>query len=82
MAKNGTDAVYDKDPRHHADAKPYRRLRYDEALEKKLRVMDLTALTMCMDNNLQILVFDMNVPGNIQRAVMGEEIGTLVGKDV
>ncbi len=80
MAKNGTDAVYDKDPRTNSDAKPYKFVSYDEALEKKLRVMDLTALTMCMDNNLPILVFDMNVPGNIGRAVSGEEIGTYVGR--
>lgn len=80
MAKNGTDAVYDKDPRVHSDAKPYRFVSYDEALEKKLRVMDLTALTMCMDNNVPILVFDMNVPGNIGRAVAGEEIGTFIGR--
>ena len=80
MAKNGTDAVYDSDPRTNPDAKPYRTVSYDEALEKKLRVMDLTALTMCMDNNVPILVFDMNVHGNIARAVSGEEIGTYVGR--
>lgn len=80
MAKNGTDAVYDSDPRSNPDAKPYKNVSYDEALEKKLRVMDLTALTMCMDNNVPILVFDMNVHGNIARAVSGEEIGTYVGR--
>ena len=80
MAKNGTDAVYDADPRTNPDAKPYKNVSYDEALEKKLRVMDLTALTMCMDNNVPILVFDMNVHGNIARAIAGEEIGTYVGK--
>jgi uridylate kinase len=80
MAKNGTDAVYDKDPRKFSDAKPYKTLTYEEALEKKLRVMDLTALAMCMDNNKPILVFDMNVPGNMKRAALGEPIGTLVTK--
>ena len=80
MAKNGTDAIYDSDPRTNPDARPYKNVSYDEALEKKLRVMDLTALTMCMDNNVPILVFDMNVHGNIARAVSGEEIGTYVGK--
>ena len=80
MAKNGTDAIYDSDPRTNPDAVPYKTVSYDEALDKKLRVMDLTALTMCMDNSVPILVFDMNVPGNIGRAVAGEEIGTFVGK--
>jgi uridylate kinase len=80
MAKNGTDAVYDKDPRKFSDAKPYATLTYEEALEKKLRVMDLTALAMCMDNNKPILVFDMNVSGNMKRAALGEPIGTLVTK--
>ena len=78
MAKNNTDAVYDKDPRKHADAKPYHTVGYEEAIEKKLRVMDLTAFAVCMENDLPIVVFDINVPGNIKRAVMGEPIGTLV----
>lgn len=78
MAKNNTDAVYDKDPRKFADAKPYRTIGYEEAIEKKLRVMDLTAFAVCMENDMPIVVFDINVPGNIKRAVMGEPIGTLV----
>lgn len=80
MAKNNTDAVYDKDPRLFPDAVPYRTLGYEEAIEKKLRVMDLTAFAVCMENDLPIVVFDINVPGNIKRAVMGEAIGTLVTK--
>lgn len=80
MAKNNTDAVYDKDPRKHADAVPYKVLGYEEAIAKKLRVMDLTAFAVCMENDLPIVVFDINVPGNIKRAVMGEEIGTLVAR--
>jgi uridylate kinase len=80
MAKNGTDAVYDKDPRKHADAVPYATLSYDEALSRKLRVMDLTAFTICSEHDLPIIVFDISVPGNIRRAVMGEAIGTLVGR--
>ena len=80
MAKNNTDAVYDKDPRKHADAKPYDTIGYEEAIEKKLRVMDLTAFAVCMENDLPIVVFDINVPGNIKRAVMGEAIGTLVAR--
>lgn len=80
MAKNGTDAVYDKDPKKFADAVPYRTLSYQEAITKQLRVMDLTAFTLCMENELPIIVFDISVPGNIKRAVMGEPIGTLVGR--
>jgi uridylate kinase len=80
MAKNGTDAVYDKDPRVHADAVPYHQVGFEEAIQKKLRVMDLTAFAVCMENDLPIIVFDIAVPGNIRRAVMGEPIGTLVGK--
>ena len=80
MAKNGVDAVYDKDPRKFADAKPYTHVSFDEAIEKKLGVMDLTAFTTCMQNEMPLVVFDINVPGNIKRAVMGEPIGTLVGR--
>ncbi len=80
MAKNGTDAVYDKDPRHHADAIPYRQVGFEEAIQKKLRVMDLTAFAVCMENDLPIIVFDIGMPGNIRRAVMGDPIGTLVGR--
>lgn len=80
MAKNGTDAVYDKDPKKHADAVPYATLSYDEALSRKLRVMDLTAFTICSEHDLPIIVFDISVPGNIKRAVMGDPIGTLVGR--
>jgi uridylate kinase len=80
MAKNGTDAVYDKDPRVHSDAVPYATLAYEEAIGRKLRVMDLTAFAVCMENDLPIIVFDISVPGNIKRAVLGEPIGTLVGR--
>lgn len=81
MAKNNVDAVYDKDPRKFADAVPYRTVGYEEAIEKKLRVMDLTAFAVCMENDMPIIVFDIGVPGNIKRAVMGDPIGTLVGKN-
>ena len=79
MAKNGVDAVYDKDPRKFSDAVPYTFVSFDEAIEKKLGVMDLTAFTTCMQNAMPIVVFDINVPGNIKRAVLGHPIGTLVG---
>jgi uridylate kinase len=80
MAKNGTDAVYDKDPKKFADAIPYKQVSYEVAIERKLRVMDLTAFAVCMENDLPIVVFDINVPGNIKRAVLGQPIGTLVGR--
>lgn len=80
MAKNGVDAVYDKDPRKFADARPYKQVSFEEAIEKKLRVMDLTAFAVCMENDLPIVVFDVATPGNIKRAVCGEPIGTLVAR--
>ena len=72
------DGVYDKDPVEHADAVRYDKVSYNEALSKNLRIMDGTAFTLCQDNNIPIVVFDMNVEGNIQRALTGEEIGTIV----
>lgn len=80
MAKNGTDAVYDKDPKKFADAVPYAQVGFEEAISKKLRVMDLTAFAVCMENDMPIIVFDINEPGNIKRAVLGHPIGTLVGR--
>lgn len=81
MAKNGTDGVYDKDPRRHPDAVKFDRIAYADAIDRRLQVMDLTAMAFCMENNLPIVVFDINVPGNIQRVAEGARIGTLVAKD-
>ncbi len=81
MAKNGTDGVYDKDPRLAADAVKFDRISYSDAIARRLKVMDLTAMAFCMENNLPIVVFDINVPGNIQRVAEGAPIGTLVAKD-
>jgi uridylate kinase len=81
MAKNGTDGVYDKDPRQHPDAARFDRISYSDAIARRLKVMDLTAMAFCMENNLPIVVFDINVPGNIQRVAAGAPIGTLVTKD-
>ena len=81
MAKNGTDGVYDKDPRQHPDAVRFDRISYAEAIDRRLKVMDLTALAFCMENNMPIVVFDINAPGSALRAVRGEPIGTLVAKD-
>ena len=81
MAKNGTDGVYDKDPRLSSDAVKFDHISYSDAIARRLKVMDLTAMAFCMENNLPIVVFDINVPGNIQRVAEGAPIGTLVAKD-
>lgn len=72
------DGVYDKDPHKYSDAKKYDTLSYIEVLEQGLQVMDSTATSLCMDNNIPILVFGLDEPGNIQKAISGEKIGTLV----
>ncbi|MGO8669935.1 MAG: UMP kinase [Capsulimonadaceae bacterium] len=81
MAKNGTDGVYDKDPRKFADAVRFERISYTDAIDRRLKVMDMTALTFCDENNMPIVVFDINVPGNIRRAATGTGIGTLVARE-
>ena len=78
MAKNGTDGVYDKDPRTNKDAKRFTKITHQEVLEKQLGVMDLTAATLCAENDIDILVFDMNKKGNIRKAIIDPTIGTLV----
>lgn len=78
MAKNGVDGIYNADPRKNSNAHKYVTLNYAEALEKRLKVMDSTTFSLCMDYKMPIMVFDLNVPGNIERAVRGEDIGTLV----
>jgi uridylate kinase len=78
MAKKKYDGVYDSDPETNPDAKLIERITHREALERGLRVMDSTALSLCMDNGLPILVFNMSVPENIRRVLMGERIGTRV----
>jgi uridylate kinase len=72
------DGVYDKDPKKHNDAKLFNRLSYLEVLERNLKVMDSTAISLCRDNNLPIRVFNLGVRGNILQAVSGEPIGTIV----
>lgn len=78
MAKNGVDGVYDADPRTNPDAKRFTSLGYMEALQRGLEVMDSTALSLCMDNRLPIIVFDLRNSMNLQRIVRGEAVGTLV----
>lgn len=74
------DGVYSADPKKDPTATRFDQLPYLEVLQRGLEVMDNTALTLCMDNNLPIIVFDMAVPGNIRRVILGESIGTVVGK--
>jgi uridylate kinase len=78
MAKNGVEGVYDADPAADPDAKFIPAISHREAIEQGLRVMDSTALSLCMDNDLPIYVFNMADPGNIDRIVSGERVGTLV----
>ena len=80
MAKHGVDGVYDADPKTSPDAKRYERLSFDEAIRKNLRVMDQTALALCRENRLPVIVFDMSVPGNIHKVATGKPVGTRVGE--
>jgi uridylate kinase len=79
MAKHGVDGVYDADPRLDPNAKRYDHVTFDEAIQKNLRVMDQTAIALCRENEMPMVVFDMNVSGNIRKVVTGEKIGTRVG---
>lgn len=72
------DGVYDKDPEKFKDAVKYKSLSFQEAYEKNLNIMDMTAFTLCMENKLPIIVFDMNQKGNLLKIVKGEEAGTLI----
>jgi len=72
------DGVYTADPMKDKSAKLYKKLKFIDALKRNLKVMDATAISMCMDNNLPIVVFNLNKVGNIKKAVMGEDIGTMV----
>jgi uridylate kinase len=78
MGKNRVDGVYSSDPRSNTDATRYEHITHQEALEKNLRVMDASALALCRDNNLPIIVFDMSQNGTIDRLLNGESVGTLV----
>jgi uridylate kinase len=75
------DGVYDKDPHKYNDAVKFDHLTYIEVLEKELQVMDSTATSLCMDNNIPIIVFGLEKPENIAKAVRGEKIGTLVSRE-
>ncbi len=73
------DGIYDSDPKMNPNARRYQTLTYSHVLTHDLRVMDSTAIALCKDNNIPIIVFDLGVSGNIRRAVMGESVGTIVG---
>lgn len=79
LKATNVDGIYDTDPRRDPNAKRFSYITYSEAIARQLRVMDLTALTLCMENRLPIVVFNIARPGNVVRAVLGEDIGTLVG---
>lgn len=78
LKATNVDGVYDDDPRKNPDAKKLDELSYIDVLNRHLKVMDATAISLCMDNQLPIIVFDVGTPGNIRRAVVGETIGTRV----
>ena len=79
MAKKFADGVYDSDPRSNPDAKKFKELDHIEVINRGLGVMDSTATTLCMDNNIPIIVFSIDEPGNILKAATGQDIGTIVG---
>ena len=78
MAKKFADGVYDSDPKTNPNAVKFDELTYNEIITKELKVMDATSTTLCKDNNIPIIVFSMDIPGNITKAAKGEEIGTIV----
>lgn len=80
MAKNGVDGVYNSDPRINPDALKYDSLSYMDVIQEELAVMDTTATSMCMDNDIDLIVFNMNEKNNIIKAVKGEAVATLVSK--
>jgi uridylate kinase len=81
MGKKGVDGVYDADPKSNPDAVKYDTISYDEFLARGLKVADSTAISLCRDNRLPIVVFSLSGEGNIGRAVHGDKIGTLIGPD-
>ena len=81
MGKNGVEGVLDADPRENPDAKLIPELTHLEAIERGLKVMDTTALSLCMENDLPIVVFDLDADENILRAVRGEDVGTVISKE-
>lgn len=81
MAKNGVDGVYDSDPKLNPEAKKYESLTYMDLIQQGLQVMDTTATSMCMDNDIDLVVFNMNEPGNILKAVKEDITGTVITRE-
>lgn len=81
LAKKGVDGIYDSDPKQNKDAKKFEKLSYLDILSKNLKIMDATATSLCMDNNIPLVVFGIDDPDNIIRVVEGEKIGTIVKED-
>lgn len=82
LKATNVDGIYDKDPRKHTDAKKIDKITYLDVLNKKLNVMDTTATSLCMDNEIPIVVFDINEHGNLKKVILGETIGTIVSKEI
>jgi uridylate kinase len=78
MKGTRVDGIYTADPEKDPSATKFNTITFQECISKKLNVMDMTAFTLCMENELPIVVFDMNKPGNLRRVVTGEKVGTLV----
>lgn len=78
MKGTRVDGIYTADPEKDKTATKYGVITFQECISKNLKVMDMTAFTLCMENSLPIVVFDMNTPGNLRRVVTGEKVGTLV----
>jgi uridylate kinase len=78
LKATNVDGVYDRDPRKHPDAKKFETLSFEEALQRQLRVMDLTAFTLCMERTMDVVVFNIWEPGSLRRIALGEPIGTTV----
>ena len=81
MAKNGVDGVYDSDPLKNSSAKKYEKISHHEAISQRLGALDSTALSLCMDNSLPIVVFDIFKPGNLAVILSGEHVGTLISSE-
>lgn len=72
------DGVYDSDPEKNSNASKFDSLTFDQAYDKQLKIMDMTAFTLCKENEIPVVVFDMNCPGNLKKVILGDKIGTLV----
>ncbi|KND62571.1 UMP kinase [Candidatus Phytoplasma phoenicium] len=78
MAKNGVEGVYNQDPKKNKDAILLKNIKHKDIIEKRLNIMDITAVSLCWENGIDILVFDMNIKGNIKKIILKEKIGTLI----